>query len=155
MQVTEPRPGYEQERGKPMPSKNHGLVQLFLGNALLRYAEQYTVIPELSLDLDGRPLVPDLCIYPKLPIDWRHDEVRMTEPPLTVVEILSPTQGMDEVVRKADVYFEAGVKSCWIVQPVLEVVAVLVPGNKARFFTSGEVTDPATGITVKIDEIFR
>jgi Uma2 family endonuclease len=61
----------------------------------------------------------------------------------------------DEVIRKADAYFEAGVQSCWIVQPALEAVAILVPGKKPELFTTGELTDPATGITVKVDEIFR
>ncbi len=155
MEVAATHPNYEQERGKPMPSKNHGLVQLYLGSALLRHEEQYTIIPELSLELGGRPLVPDLCIFPKQPTDWRHDAVKMTEAPLTVIEILSPRQPMDQLIDKADVYFEAGVKSCWIVQPLLEVVAVLEPGKKAEFFTAGEITDPATGITVKVEEIFR
>jgi Uma2 family endonuclease len=50
----------------------------------------------------------------------------MTDPPLTVVEILSPNQGMEELISKADAYFEAGVKSCWIVQPLLEAIAPLV-----------------------------
>jgi Uma2 family endonuclease len=147
---------YEQERGKPMPSKNHGLVQLYLGIAFAKHDDRFTVIPELSLELGGRPFVPDLSVYPKLPIDWRHDEIRMTDPPLTVVEILSPTQGMEELISKADAYFEAGVKSCWIVQPMLEAIAVLVPGkSKTELHSSGEITDPATGITVKVDEIFR
>ncbi|MCP4661391.1 MAG: Uma2 family endonuclease [bacterium] len=155
MQAQQTLPNYEQERGKPMPSKNHGLVQLFLGVAFSRHEEQYTIIPELSLELGGRPLVPDLCVYPKLPIDWLHDEIKMTEPPLTVVEILSPTQGMDELIRKADAYFQAGVKSCWIVQPIFGVIAVLVPGQKAQLATAGEVKDPITGITVMVEEIFR
>ncbi len=34
-----------------MPSKNHALVQLYLGGALLRYDDRFTVLPELSLEL--------------------------------------------------------------------------------------------------------
>ncbi len=148
---------YEQERGKPMPSWNHGLAQAYLTAAILRrYEQEYLVVTELSLELaEGRPLVPDISIYPKSPNDWQHDVVQKTEPPLTVVEILSPRQGMDELIHKADAYFEAGVKSCWIVQPMLESVAVLRPGAKPKVYTAGAVTDPATGITVETGEIFR
>lgn len=155
MQMAQDSTQYERERGKPMPSKNHGLVQLYLGIAFSRHDDKFTIIPELSLAITEKPLVPDLCIYPKLPIDWRHDEIKMSAPPLTAIEILSPTQGMEELIRKADAYFEAGVKSCWIVQPFLELIAILVPGEKAKFFDSGDVTDPATGITIQVEEIFR
>ncbi|MCP4663508.1 MAG: Uma2 family endonuclease, partial [bacterium] len=102
----------------------------------------------------GRPLVPDISIYPKLTIDWRHDEIKKTDPPLLVIEILSPKQSLDDVVRKADAYFEGGVQSCWIVQPVLESIAVLLPGEKPKIFSTAELTDPPSGIVVKLEEIF-
>lgn len=146
---------YELERGKPLPSKNHGIVQFNLSLAFGRYAEKYTFIPELSLELGGEPIVPDMSVFPKLEVDWRNDEVKLTDPPLLVVEILSPTQSLDTLVKKAGTYFEAGVRSCWIVQPVLETIVVLVPGNRPVYFTSGEVVDPATGIAVRVEEIFR
>ena len=155
MQVVQTVSDYEQERGKPMPSKNHALVQTYLGAALLRYDQDYSILMELSLELAERPLTPDIAIYPKLPVDWRHDEVKLTEAPLMVVEILSPRQVMDDLVRKADAYFEGGVKSCWIVLPMLKTVAVLLPGQDAKFYTSGEVADSATGISIKVEEIFR
>ena len=145
---------YETERGKPVPSLNHGVVQAFLIASLLRYREKYTIVSELSLTLDGKPYVPDISIYPKLAVDWQHDHVKKTEPPLTVVEILSPTQSLDSLITKADAYFAAGVQSCWIVQTVLESVVVLVPGKKPSVHTGGEFMDPVTDITVKLAEIF-
>jgi Uma2 family endonuclease len=155
MEVAEPLTEYEQERGKPMPSTNHAVAQFNLILALQRYKDRYSILPELSLELAGRPLVPDISIYPKLAIDWRHDEVKKTEPPLMVIEILSPKQSLDEVVRKADAYLEGGVQSCWVVQPVLETIAVLLPGEKPKVYSTGEVTDPPSGITVKLEEVFQ
>ncbi len=154
MEAVQTHTDYERERGKPMPSLNHGLVQTFLSAALLRYRKKYSIVSELSLELDGSSSVPDISIYPKLPMDWRHDHVKKTDPPLTVIEILSPTQSLDSVVKKTEDYFEAGVKSCWIVQMILESVVVLLPGEKPRVCTEGGVEDPATGITVEIAEIF-
>lgn len=155
MQAVEAHTEYELERGKPMPSKNHGLVQASLCAHLFRSGGDYSILSELSLELGGRKLTPDLSVYSKLITDWQHDEVRMTEPPLMVVEILSPRQSVDDLVQKADAYFEAGVKSCWIVQPTFESIAVLEPETKPNLYTHGEVVDPATGVTVKIEEIFR
>jgi Uma2 family endonuclease len=145
---------YELERGKPMPSKNHAIAQINLLAALLRFKDEYSILPELSLELDGQPFTPDVTVYPRLETDWQHDEVRMTEPPLLTVEILSPKQTMDELMRKAEAYLTAGVKACWILQPMIETLSVLQPGRKPQTYTSGEVTDPATGITVTLEEIF-
>ena len=145
---------YDRERGKPLPSLNHGLVQSFLGAALLHYRKTYSIVSELNLNLNGRLYVPDISIYPKLPLNWQHDHMEMTDPPLTVIEILSSTQSLDSLVTKAEAYFEAGVQSCWIVQMVVESVVVLVPGEKPTVCTGGGVMDPATGITVEISEIF-
>ncbi len=78
MPIAEVLTEYEQERGKPMPSKNHAFVQHYLGIAFSRYDEQFTILPELSLEVGGRSFVPDLCIYPKLSIDWLHDDFSMT-----------------------------------------------------------------------------
>jgi len=155
MEAVQSLSDYELERGKPMPSWNHGLVQIYLGAALLRYDEKYSILSELTLELAGTQYTPDISVYSKLPTDWQHDEVRKTDPPLMVVEILSPKQSLDELVRKADAYFEAGVRSCWIVQPSLEAIAVLEPGEKPRLYSSGEVRDPATDVSVRVEEIFK
>jgi len=146
---------YEVERGKPMPSLNHSAVQTSLIVAFSRHLEKYSILSELSLELDGTPYVPDISVYPRISVDWQHDHVKQTDPPLTVVEILSPTQSLDALIRKAEAYFEAGVRSCWIVQPVVESIVVLEPRKKLKVHASGEVVDPPTGITVKIEEIFH
>ncbi len=62
---------------------------------------------------------------------------------------------MDELIRKALAYLEAGVKACWIVQPALETIAVILPDRKPEVYSSGEVTDPGTGIKVEVEEVFR
>ncbi len=146
---------YELERGKPIPSRNHSIVQFNLTLAFSAYRKEYSILPELTLELGGPPVTPDISIYPKLSPDWRHDEIKMTKPPLTTVEILSPRQSMDDLVQKAETYFEAGVQSCWIVLPAVKGVAVLVPGEGTTLYSKGEVKDPATDITVNVEEIFR
>ena len=138
-----------------MPSINHSVAQLNVIAALLRYEDKFSILPELSLELDGQPFVPDVSIYPRLRVDWRHDEVKRTDPPLMVVEILSPKQSLDALMEKAEGYLKAGVRSCWIVQPVMEAIAILVPGEKPKIVTAGQITDPATEITIQVEEIFK
>jgi len=44
---------YEIERGKPIPSLNHGIIQSNLCFAILaKYRKEYSVISELSVELD-------------------------------------------------------------------------------------------------------
>ena len=52
---------YEIERGKPIPSLNHGTIQMNAGVALVnRYRAKYRFASETSLDLDGWPGTPDI-----------------------------------------------------------------------------------------------
>lgn len=146
---------YEQERGKPMPSLNHGTLQLRIGSELLRrYGNDYSVISEVTLDTTP-PMIPDLAVYPALILSWIHDQTRMAEPPLLVVEIISPSQSVDEVIPKIERYFEMGVKSCWLVQPPLQQIAVFTPEMQPEVFIRGEVQDPASGFSVNIEDIFK
>ena len=101
LEVTEQLSDYELERGKPMPSKNHGLVQGNMTIALgIKYRKEYSFLTELTLEFGEKNYVPDICIYPKQTYDGRNDEIRVTAPPLTAIEILSPKQGSEEIMKK-------------------------------------------------------
>lgn len=146
---------YELERGKPMPSKNHSLLQSLIGSAILfKYKDQYSVLSELSLQFGSKPFTPDLCIYPKMTPDWFQDEIKVTEPPLTAIEILSPTQGAENFSDKFNAYFAAGVQSCWFVQPMMQTIFVISPDKKISVFHDDTLTDSANGIFLDLKEIF-
>ncbi len=136
-----------------MPSKNHAIVQTNLAIELGKH-KSYRVMSELSLELGGRPLTPDLSVYARQPMDVLHDEVQLTEPPLTIVEILSPTQGSLPVMEKVECYLRNGVKSCWVVNPPQRAIAIYTPDGKFKTFVEGQVKDPASGLTADLDSIF-
>lgn len=137
---------YETERNKPMPSYNHSLLQIKLGALLFnKYADKYQFHSELELDLPNaeRPTLPDICILPKQKIDWINDVLRVKEPPLTTIEILSPMQNIDTLKNKIfQQYFPAGVKSAWLVVPSLKTVSVYTPDGNIHSFSSGQLLDP-------------
>lgn len=156
MQTTEVISQYEQERGKPMPSRNHSIVQMQLGVEILnRYKKEYSVLSELSLSLQGKGVTPDLCIYPRMTPDWQHDEIKLTVPPLVAIEIASPSQGSEVFEEKMKIYFDAGVKSFWLVRSMEEIITVFTPNQKPHVFSSGMLTDAATGLEISIDAIFQ
>lgn len=144
---------YEEERGKPMPSSNHGAIQ---ANLIVEFAQhqQFRVYSELNLEFEGRPFTPDLSLYPRAQLDLRHDVVRRKDPPWLVAEILSPTQGYQSVQDKVDVYLRNGVKSCWIVSPPSHMIAILTPDGKEEILHEGVAKDPATGLTADLEAVF-
>jgi Uma2 family endonuclease len=144
---------YEEERGKPMPSLNHAGTQVNLIIELAKHRE-FRVYSELTLEFEGRPYTPDLSIYPKEKLDFRHDVVRRTDPPLLAVEILSPRQGYQDVMEKLDVYFRNGVKNCWVVSPPIRTITIYCPDGQPESFHTGVVKDPVTGVTADLAAVF-
>jgi len=144
---------YEEERGKPMPSRNHGRVQT---NTTLEFSrhEQFSVYGELTLTIEGRNYTPDISVYPQEPVDFRHDEVTRKDSPLTTVEILSPSQSVQDLVERAEVYLRNGVKSCWIITPAFRTVTILLPDGREEVFHRGIATDPVTGLTTDLEKVF-
>lgn len=66
---------YERERGKPTPSKLHSIIQLRIGAAFASYAPERMSFSELTLELDGWEVTPDLCVYAQGDVDLTHEEV--------------------------------------------------------------------------------
>ena len=145
---------YERERGKPMPSKLHSLVQTNLVLLLAAYRPEYTALSELTLRLGGRDVTPDLCVYRGLEIDFTQDEVRTTDPPLLTIEMASPTQGIQDLVDKARGLLAGGVQSCWLVQPQLKTITVFTGDMESMTYANGTVSDPATDIAVDLADVF-
>lgn len=80
---------YELERGKPMPSNNQSIAQAALIFALKSaYRQQYSILSNASVTLNGDKHTPDVSIFPKMLIDWVSDEITFFEPLLTTIEIL-------------------------------------------------------------------
>jgi len=147
---------YETERNKPMPSLNHSLLQArLIARLFARYEGKYNIASELSLDLADWPSVPDLSILPKMQPDFRNDVTTVTEPPLGVIEIISPSQTLNQLVAKAEAYFEHGVKSCWLVLLPLTNICVFSSPTDYQIFREHEVLkDTVLGIELPLKEVF-
>jgi Uma2 family endonuclease len=146
---------YQLERGKPMPSEIHGYIQGRLIARLYAYEDHYNILSELSLELNNWGSVPDIAIYPKRKMNFREDRTEVTTPPLCAIEILSPSQSLQELVNKASNYFQHGVKSCWLVIPSLENIYVFSSPETYSIFRSNQMlSDTALGIELELAKIF-
>lgn len=147
---------YEIERNKPMPNRIHGTIQSKINFLLYsKYNKDFGFPNELSL-ASTPPSTPDICIYPKKKLDIRTVEAKEQEIPLTTIEIISPSQSLNELMHKAwDIYFPLGVLSAWIVIPEFKAIQVVLANNEKHYFDSGILTDPATGIQIDIAKVFE
>ena len=153
--LTEERPlTYEEERGKPMPTKNHAKIQMRLGLEFSKHPDM-DVLPEFTLELaPGEVKTPDISVCPASPMDLLHDVDRPSAPPLLAVEIVSPSQGTGEIIAKVDFYLAHGVKSVWVVTPPYRLVTIFLPDGSQQNYHGGTVRDPATGIVADLEAVF-
>jgi Uma2 family endonuclease len=148
---------YEIERNKPMPSKNHGITQANLTFLLMtNYRKKFRLMSEVSLQIDGWDFTPDIAIFEPQTVDYRNDEIRMQELPLGVIEILSPTQSLQDLSDKAYRYMENGVKSCWIVIPNFKSIYVFsLPDDYEVFAGTETLHDTVLNISLPLTEVFN
>lgn len=143
-------------RKKGMGSKHHSLLQLaIITQMVVKYNDSYKAVPELSLDINGKERIPDLAIYKSDDISFGIEEVRMKNMPLAVVEILSPTQALTDLVSKSDDYFEAGIASYWIVLPEVKSIYVYSDIQTFKVFTFQDVlNDSQLDIELDLNKVF-
>ncbi len=137
-------------------SLNHSRLIHRISVALLPYEDQFDILPELEFELSTGRLKPDVALLPRQRYDYERDLLRVAEPPVTAVEVLSPTQAFDALVLKIkNCYLPAGVQSAWLVLPTVQMVYVFLPNQAPQVFTTGTLHDPATGVEVQLADIFR
>ncbi len=152
-------------------SVNHSLVQARLTSLLFSNDDKFTVMVELSLDASQidlskfnlkakDELVPDVCAYvgpPPVPNkEFEDDLLTVSQMPDLVIEVLSPSQSVSFLVRKIKAYFALGVRSCWLVEPSVEVIHVYPQANQHRTFdmSDTELLDEVMDIHLPIAKVF-
>jgi Uma2 family endonuclease len=136
------------------PSYHHGYVCSKL-IAALSFVPDITVFTELTLQIEDKDYIPDICLYPKREVNLTgKDILRMTEMPLVVIEILSPTQIVQDILDKFDRFFQSGIRSCWLVIPFAQTVSVYESSNQATVFHNEKIHDAALQIDIEWRAIF-
>ncbi|MEM6631283.1 MAG: Uma2 family endonuclease [Bacteroidota bacterium] len=147
---------YEKERNKPMPSKNHAIVQtnLVIGLAKILDAD-FNILTEIALSFPTGDRIPDLAIFESIDFTPGHDEIRMKVMPKGIIEILSSTQSLNDLTSKAAEYFSAGVISYWLVLPDLCSIYVFSAPNEYNVFIKDQtLNDPVLGLELPLTRIF-
>ena len=137
-----------------MPSKNHSIIQSRLLVALSKnYSETYDFLSEISLE--NPRFVPDIGIFPPMNFDPLHDQTKLNQVPVGVIEIISPSQTQEELVERAGQYFAAGVQSYWLVNPIFRIVHIMHSPDTYQNVIEGTLTDDKLNISLEMSELFR
>ncbi len=143
---------YELERHKPMPSKNHGKLQMRIGFEMMtKYRNRFDIISEPTLQMSERPRVPDLAFFKVEESNWFDDETKITDIPEGVIEILSPSQSEQELISKFPPYFALGIKTVWLVVPVFQTIYVFDAPRSYQTFTIANPILKDTILDVELD----
>ena len=147
---------YELERGKSLPSKHHSFIQTVLASQFLFKYKEYLPMSELSVLIKDKTKVPDIAIYRRNEFDLAKEEIKTQQIPLGVIEILSPKHNITELLEKPKDYFEAGVKSYWLVVPPLKNIFIFhqVGHYTASFEKNDTLKDDVLNVELSLSEIF-
>ncbi len=136
-----------------MPGSEHAICQMRLGNQFMKSGD-HLVFSELNLELDGRRIVPDLCVYQRKNEAAVRNRIWVTEAPQIAVEIISPSQTIEEMTAMIEFLLAGGVPSVWLLIPFARVISIYQKSAALLSATSGILTDPVTGLSVNVDEVF-
>jgi Uma2 family endonuclease len=159
---------FELVRGKviemPPPQKRHGFVSVnvgrLLGNYTFRRRKGYVTGNDSGVILEKDPDTvrgPDIALYEDaqkyLELHPKYGEV----PPRLAVEVLSPNDRADRVIRKITDYLNNGVEMVWLIDPEARTVTVYRANKGPLFLEEGdELTgqDVLPGFRCRVADIF-
>jgi Uma2 family endonuclease len=143
---------FEQVRGEvielPPPMKIHGVVCLntgrIIGNYTFRRRKGYVTVNDAGVILERDPDTvrgPDVALYEDAQtfeeLHPKYGEV----PPLLAVEVLSPNDRADRIVRKITDYLRNGVALVLLIDPELRTVTVYSANSGPRLLEEGDELD--------------
>lgn len=127
LQLPETKPASEYTEGqiyqKPMPQGKHSKLQdeLLSGiNQVGKPAKLAHAFPELRCTFGGRSIVPDVAVFEwsRIPVDEDGEIANRFElPPDWIIEILSPDQSPNPVIKKILFSIQHGTKLGWFADP--------------------------------------
>lgn len=141
----------QEEEEKEMPSLNHSFICAEIAEQL--YAnKEIKALPELTLDID-KGITPDISVYPREQIkpNFSRDITKFPEMPILAIEVISASQNIQDLLIKADVLVEKGVKTVWTIEPFTNTIFVTTKNGEEKFTNQ---TIESEGITVDFKKIF-
>ncbi|NEO66551.1 MAG: Uma2 family endonuclease [Moorea sp. SIO4G2] len=149
LELPETKPASEYVNGqiqqKPMPQGEHSTLQTRLGTAINYVFLPKNIahaFPELRCTFGGRSIVPDITVF-----SWNRipktEKVRIANKfelyPDWVIEIISPEQSANQVIKKILFCLNQGTKLGWLIDPEDESVMIFKPNQLPEIKSDEEI----------------
>ncbi len=128
----------------------HARVQLLLGAWFFNHEAAWNVIGSTEQRLQVAPnrvRIPDLVVLRPGP----QPDV-LIDPPLLVIEILSPDDTFSDTAKRAEDYRAMGVQAVWIIDPTTRSGRMCLG---PQWLAGSRLEVPGTPLFVELDGIFR
>jgi Uma2 family endonuclease len=128
---------------KSMPQGQHSMIQTYLAetiNQVTRKQKIALALTELRCTFGDRSLVPDIAVFEwhRIPRDEKGKIAnRINTYPDWIIEILSPEQSANQVIKKIIFAMDEGTKLGWLIAPQDESVMIF-QANQFPQIKSGE-----------------
>lgn len=139
LELPETKPASEYIDGevyqKPMPQGEHSILQTRLTraiNATSEPSELALALTELRCTFSERSIVPDIAVFQwsRIPVtDKGRIKNRIETPPDWIIEILSPEQSANKVIKKILFCLHQGAQLGWLIDPDDESVMIFKSGQ--------------------------
>jgi Uma2 family endonuclease len=121
---------------KPMPQGHHSIIQMELGieiSLMLRRTGIATAFPELRCTFGGRSIGPDLAVFENARVPSNAGEIDnvFTIAPDWTIEILSPGQSANKVLKNINHCLAHGTQMGWLIDPEDRSVIISRIGQNA------------------------
>lgn len=134
-----------------MPSFNHSYIcaeiigQLYQDKSVLP-------LPELTLAIENG-ITPDISVFPRGQVqpDFLKDIRKFDKMPVLAIEVISPSQDIQDLLDKSQMFIQAGVKTVWTIEPFTTMIFVTTSEGIERRHGG---TIESDGIKVDFDRIF-
>ena len=138
---------------RTMGETPHSLLQVEIAFWFRSHREEWKirVLTELRTRVGApRVRIPDLCVVPD--DGTIHEKVRTT-PPLLAIEILTPEDRMNRVMRRLDDLLDMGVGNLWVIDPA-EHTAFTCSRGGLQLVSGDRIHLPGTLIYIDLPELF-
>jgi Uma2 family endonuclease len=139
LKLPETKPASEYVNGaiyqKPMPQGKHSTLQIELASAINQAGKAQKLayaFTELRCTFAGRSIVPDIAVFEwqRIPLDSNGQIANRFEiAPDWTIEILSPEQSANQVIRKIIFCLKNGTKLGYLIDPDDESITVFQPNQ--------------------------
>lgn len=140
----------------PRPNFRHQKIMLALGSKLYNYFKGKPFMPftEVELEICEDVIIPDISVF----CDLENTDIqRSKEPPVMVIEILSPSNTSYEIEGKKLRYKAHGIKEMWIVNPKYKTVVQCNLESNTDITYAGSSTFASIAfddLKIELDDVF-